>query len=196
MVLATPSPGEVTRLLDKACAGSRSAVDRLLPLVYEELRRLAASFLKGERPDHTLQPTALVHEAYLKLLKQESVGFRSRAQFFGVAAKVMRRILVDRARAHAAAKRGGGETRNGCPIQRVPLDDAVALFQERAIDLVALDEAMSRLAELEDRKSRVVEMRFFGGMSYEEAAQVLGVSVSTVRREWTTARTWLRAELG
>lgn len=194
--MATPSPGEVTRLLDKACAGSRSAVDRLLPLVYEELRRLAASFLKGERPDHTLQPTALVHEAYLKLLKQESVGFRSRAQFFAVAAKVMRRILVDRARAHAAAKRGGGETRNGRPIQRVPLDDAVALFQERAIDLVALDEAMSRLAELDDRKSRVVEMRFFGGMCYEEAAQVLGVSVSTVRREWTTARTWLRAELG
>ncbi|MHC5111459.1 MAG: sigma-70 family RNA polymerase sigma factor [Planctomycetota bacterium] len=180
--------GTVTHLLKQASEGRRSALDDLFPLVYQELRGLAAGYIFGERPDHSLQPTALVHEAYLKLVRQSSAGWKTRAQFFGVAAKVMRRLLVDHARGRAAIKRGGGAFKSS-------LDECAAMFQQRAIDLVALDEALDRLVEIHGHMARVVEMRFFGGMSHEEVAEVLGSTERTVRRDWVRARAWLRAEL-
>jgi RNA polymerase sigma-70 factor (ECF subfamily) len=186
------SPSEVTQLLDAVAGGSKSAAGELLPLVYGELRRLAAAYLRGERADHTLQATALVHEAYLKLADTRAAEWQDRAHFFAVAAQAMRRILVDHARAHGTIKRGGG----GGEKQATRLDAAVALIQERAIDLEALDEALVRLAEIDAQKARIVELRFFGGMSVEEAAEVLGVSSRTVERDWTMARAWLRGHIG
>ena len=187
--MAEPPTDQVTLLLQQASRGSRDAVDQLLPLVYDELRRIAADYLHRERADHTLQPTAIVHEAYLRLVNQQSAGWNDRTQFFAVAAKIMRRILVDHARARRAAKQGGGR-------RRTEFDDAFAVFEERAIDLVALDEVLNRLAEVDERKSRVVELRFFGGLSVEETSRVLNIPLRTVERDWTFAKAWLRSKLG
>lgn len=178
----------MVRLLHEAGAGSHDAVGKLLPRVYDELRYLASSYLVRERSDHTLQPTALVHEAYMRLIGQRTIGWKDKAQFLGAAATVMRRILVDHARARKAKKRGGGRS-------KTPLDLAVAAFEERAFDLVALDEAMERLAALDMRKSRIVELRFFGGLSVQETSRVIDVPLRTVEREWALAKAWLRGEI-
>ena len=186
--MTSPSREEVTRMLQAAGKGSKTAVDQLLSVVYGELRRLAQGYLRGEPGGHTLQATALVHEAYLRLIGQESVGFKDRAQFFGAAAGAMRRILVDHARAKKRRKRGGG-----APL--VSLDEALAVMEQRAVDLVALDEALCSLAEFDPSKARLVELRFFAGLSMAEAAQALGMSLRTAERQWTTARAWLRSAL-
>ena len=178
---------DVTGLLRRWSEGDKQALEGLLPLVYEELRALAASCFRSERPDHTLQPTALVHEAYLRLIGQEHVAWQNRAHFFGIAAQMMRRILVDHARARHAAKRGGGQV-------TLMLDDAVALPKQRNVDLLALDAALTELAELDARQSQIVELRFFAGLSIEDTARVLAISPATVKREWATARAWLRRE--
>jgi RNA polymerase sigma factor (TIGR02999 family) len=179
----------VTRLLQDWSGGDRGAAERLMPLVYDELRHLARSYLRRERSDHTLQPTALVNEAYLKLIDQTRVSWQNRSHFFGIAAQVMRRVLLDHARSHASAKRGGGGH------NKLSLDDAKVPAVERAAELLALDEALQRLAEVFPRKGRVVELRFFGGLSTAEAAEVLGVSEKTVMREWESAKLWLYREL-
>jgi RNA polymerase sigma factor (TIGR02999 family) len=178
----------VTRLLREAQAGDRAALDELLPLVYRELRQLAARHLASERPGHTLQPTALVHEVYLKLVDQHSVDWRNRAHFFGLAAEMMRRILVNHAVGRRAQKRGAGET-------LISLEEAHGLGRAPALDVVLLDAALSRLAELDPVQARIVELRFFAGLTSEEAAEVLGVSESTAKREWRSARAWLAAQL-
>jgi RNA polymerase sigma factor (TIGR02999 family) len=159
-------------------------MEELLPLVYQELRRLAAGYLRRERAGHTLQPTALVHEAYLRMVDQTQVRWQNRAHFFGVAAQMMRRILVDHARSQHAEKRGGD-------VQKLSLDENIDVSGDRASELVALDEALERLAEIDPQKSRVVELRFFGGLSVEETAEVLGVSAPTVKRHWRLAKAWL-----
>ena len=182
------SPAEVTQLLHQWIDGRQDALDRLLPEVYAELRRLAASYLRRERPDHSLQATALVHEAFVKLIDQRDVRWQNRAHFFGIAAQLMRRILVDHARACRAEKRGGGE-------RRLPLDEAIAVAATRDFDLIALDEALTRLGELDPRQSRIVELRFFVGLTMEETAEVLGISPATVGREWVAAKAWLHATL-
>ena len=183
-----PSASEVTELLHQWSNGSTQALDQLLPRIYSELQRLASSYLRRERHDHTLQPTALVHEAFLKLVDQRAVRWQNRAHFFGIAAQAMRRILVDHARAHAAAKRGDGE-------RAVPLDEAIFLTAAPNVDVLALDEVLTRLTRLDAQQSRVVELRFFGGLTIEETAEVLHISPATVRREWTLAKAWLYAEL-
>ena len=172
------SQQEVTRLLVRLTDGDRGVLDDLLPVVYGELRRLAASYLRKERVGHTLQPTALVHEAYMRLVDQTQVQWQNRAHFFGVAAQMMRRILVDHARAHEAEKRGG-------EFQKLSLDE----------NLDALDAALTRLAEMDPQKSKIVELRFFGGLSVDEAAEAVGVSVATAKRDWAFARAFLRVEL-
>ncbi len=177
-----------TRLLLRLTDGDHAAGDELMPLVYDELRALAAGYLRRERPDHTLQPTALVHEAYLRLVGGGGVDWRSRAHFFAVAARVMRNTLVNHALAHKAEKRGGAALR--LDLQ----SDGVAAPSD-GVDTLALDDALKRLAALDPRKSEVVELRFFGGMSVEEAAEVLSVSVSTVEADWRVARAWLSSEL-
>lgn len=179
---------EVTQILHEWSGGDRDAPERLMPFVYDELRRLARSFLARERAGHTLQPTALVNEAYLRLVDQTRVNWQSRAHFYGVAASMMRRVLIDHARSHAAGKRGGTAI-------RLSLDDLQIPLEERAAGLLALDEALVRLAEVDERKSRVVELRFFAGIGEEEIADLLGVSVRTVLRDWKTARLWLYREL-
>jgi RNA polymerase sigma factor (TIGR02999 family) len=161
----------------------------LLPQIHDELRKLAASYLRKERPDHTLQPTALVNEAFLKLVDQRAARWQNRAHFFGIAAQAMRRILVDHARAHAASKRGGA-------MRKVPLDDARVGGRAMDVDLLALDEALTRLAALDPQQSRIVELRFFGGLTMEESAEVMRISPATVGREWRMAKAWLSAELG
>lgn len=182
------SQGAVTRLLEAASNGDSAASGQLFPIVYEELRRLAQSVLAGERRGHTLQATALVHEAFVKLTAQQTPGWQSRAEFMAIAAQAMRRILVDYARARNSQKRGGGSA----PI---PLSEAMSLYEERAVDLSALDDALTRLAAIDARKARLVELRFFGGMSMEDASALLGVPQRTLERDWTTARAWLRKEL-
>ncbi len=182
------SHGAVTRLLLAASGGDSAASGQLFPIVYDELRRIAQSVLSGERRGHTLQATALVHEAFVKLTAQRSTGWQSRAEFMAIAAQAMRRILVDYARARKSQKRGG----RGEPI---PLSEAMALYEERAVDLSALDDALTRLAAIDARKARLVELRFFGGMSMEDASSLLGVPMRTLERDWTTARAWLRKEL-
>lgn len=182
------SRSEVTELLQLWSDGRKDALDRLLPQIYAELRRLASSYLRRERHDHTLQATALVHEAFLKLVDQRAVRWQNRAHFFGIAAQAMRRILVDHARAHAAGKRGD-------PARRVSLDEALVLTDMPNVDLLALDEVLTRLAALDPQQSRVVELRFFGGLTMDETAEVLHISPATVGREWTLARAWLYAEL-
>lgn len=178
----------ITQILKKATGGDDSAVRRLMPLVYDELRALAESYLRQERSDHTLQATALVHEAYVRLIKQDDVEWQNRAHFFAVAAQAIRRILVDHARSRQRAKRGGG-------LQRVRLDEDVAVLDERDLDLVALDESMEKLAGLHQRQARIVELRFFGGLTLKEVAEFLGVSPRTVDGDWNMARAWLRREM-
>ena len=179
---------DVTSILCEWSEGDSDAPARLMPLVYDELRRLARQRMSGEGAASTLQPTALVHEAYLRLVDQTRVSWQNRAHFYGVAASMMRRVLIDHARAHATAKRGGAAV-------RLSLDDVQAPLEQRAADLVALDEALQRLAEIDERKSKIVEMRFFGGLTEEEIAAVLDISRRTVLREWKNARLWLYREL-
>ncbi len=179
---------EVTEILHDWSAGDGAAKERLFPLVYDELRRQARGFLSKERADHTLQPTALVHEAYLKLVDQTRVSWQNRAHFFGIASQLMRRIVVDHARAHASGKRGGAAI-------RLSLNDVQIPSEERAADFIALDEVLKNLAEFDERKSQIVEMRFFGGLTDEEIAEVLQISTRTVLRDWKTARLWLYREL-
>ncbi len=164
--------------------GDRDALEDLLPVVYGELRRIAGRYLRHERQDHTLQPTALVHEAYVKLIDQRHAQWQNRAQFFGVAAQLMRRILVDHARAHVAAKRGGG-------VSPVTLMDAAGASPARGVDVIALDEALTRLTRLYPDQGRLVELRFFGGLTIEETGEAMGLSPATVKRQWTVARAWL-----
>jgi RNA polymerase sigma factor (TIGR02999 family) len=185
--LASRGPGDVTRLIQSWREGEQHALDELAPLVYRELRGLAAAYLRRERPDHTLQPTALVHEAYLKLVDQAHVETENRAHFFAIAANLMRQILVNHARHRRAAKRGGGN--------KVVLEDDAAAVQPREIDLIALDEALDALSRLDPRQGRVVELRFFGGLTEEEIAGVLGVSEITVKRDWRIARAALYQHL-
>jgi RNA polymerase sigma-70 factor, ECF subfamily len=180
--------GEVTELLVRFRAGDRDAESRLLPLVYSELRRLALSCLNRERRNHTLQPTALVHEAFLKLTGTDQPAWQDRAHFLGVASRLMRQILVDYARAHQAHKRGGSR-------ERVPLGDSIVFSQEKTGELLALDQSLSRLALQDERQSRIVELKFFGGLSVEEIAELLDISPRTVKREWTMARAWLHQEI-
>jgi len=179
---------EVTLLLTALTRGDDAAASRLIPVVYAELRRLAESYMRRERVDHTLQATALVHEAYLKLIGQNSVNWQSRAHFFGVAAQLMRRILIDHARGHVRQKRGGEQ-------KKVSLDEAFVSIEQQADELVAVDDSLNRLAKIDPRQARVVELRFFGGLSVEEAAEVLGVSPKTVKRDWSVAKAWLYADL-
>jgi RNA polymerase sigma factor (TIGR02999 family) len=181
-------PADVTELLQQWSNGKEQALDRLLPQIHAELRKLAASYLRRERPSHTLQPTALVNEAFLKLVDQRAVKWQNRAHFFGIAAQAMRRILVDHARAHGAGKRGGGE-------EKVSFEDAPAIGGAIDIDVLALDEALTRLAAIDPQQSRVVELRFFGGLTMDETAEVMRISPATVGREWRMAKAWLFAEL-
>ncbi len=183
-----PSPDEVTRLLAEARGGSQSAVNLLFALLNGELHRLARHYMRRERAGHTLQATALVNEAYLRLINQDKVNWQDRAHFFGMAARVMRHVLVDYARGREAEKRGGGET-------VVVLDAAIYFAAEQNIDLLALDEALQRLAALDPVQSQMVEMRYFGGLTIEEIAEVLNVSAATVSLKWKTARLWLREQL-
>ncbi len=184
------SQEHVTELLLRWGGGDRKALDELLPLVYDELRRLARRYLRRERPGHTLQPTALVNEAYLKLIDQREISWQNRAHFFGVAARLMREILVDHARSHMAAKRGGGE-------QRMTLDEGVAspAAIKPNIDLLRLDDALQVLAKLDPQQCRIVELRYFGGLTIEETAEVLVLSPATIKREWQLARAWLYHEI-
>jgi len=180
--------GDVTRLLSDWSNGDRRALDELLPLVYDELRHLANAYLKRERDGHTLQSTALVHEAFLRLVNQHDVQWQGRAHFFGIAAQMIRRILVDHARAQRAAKRGAGAV-------RIDLGEELAVAQQRDLDLIVLDDALERLATMDERQSRIVELRFFAGLSVEDTADVMGISTATVKREWSSARAWLFREV-
>jgi RNA polymerase sigma factor (TIGR02999 family) len=184
-----PSSHDVTALLGEWSRGNRSALDQLLPLVYDELRRIAARQLRRERPGNTLQPTALIHEVYLRLVDQRRVDWQNRAHFFGVAAQVMRRILVDYARRHNASKRGDG-------VAAVSIDDASEAAAPDVAGVLALDHALERLKALDAGLARIVELRAFGGLTIEEAAHVLTVSPSTAKRDWRTAKAWLKRELG
>lgn len=186
--MSEAAPGEVTRLLLAWGRGDRDALDALVPHVYAELRRQADRHLGRQRPGHTLQATALVHEAFLRLVDQTHASYKDRAHFFAVASRAMRQILVDHARRRTAGKRGGGAT-------RLALEDAIAAVPARGVDLVALDDALARLEKLDPEQSRLVELRFFGGLTVEETAVVLGCSPATVKRSWSSARAWLYAEL-
>ena len=181
------SPQPVSALLIKWRAGDQQALQALIPLVYQELRRIAQHHLRQERPDHTLQSTALVHEAYLRLMKQGPSDIEHRTHFLAVASQLMRQILVDHARGHRAAKRGGGI--------KLELNDAINSQKPQNMDLIVLDDALNELAKLDPQQSRIVELRFFGGLSIEDTAEIVGVSPSTVKREWATARAWLRREV-
>jgi RNA polymerase sigma factor (TIGR02999 family) len=184
-----PSPSsDVTSLLVAWNQGDQAALEELLPVVYDELRKLARSYLRRERPDHTLQATALVHEAYLRLIDQNQVTWQNRAHFFGLAAQMMRRILVNHAVAKKTDKRGGQQ-------EKLSLDEAVSFAAAREVDLIALDDALKELEQLDPQQSRVVELRFFAGLSIEETAEVLGISPATVKREWATAKLWLHRQI-
>ena len=184
-----PDSPAITQLLIAWSDGRREALDDLMPIVYADLRRLAGGYMRREPPDHALQPTALVHEAYVRLIDQKQVKWRNRAHFFGVAAGMMRRILVDSARKRRAGKRGGD-------WERVTLaGDEPAANGQAAIDVLALHEALERLAEFDPQQERIVELRYFGGLTIEETAEVIGISPATVVREWTIAKVWLRADL-
>jgi RNA polymerase sigma factor (TIGR02999 family) len=178
----------LTQLLQRWSAGDSRALDELTPLVYAEVRKLARRYLQRERPNHTLQATALVNEAYIRLIDQRSVQWKNRAHFYGIAAQVMRRVLVDHARMRKADKRGSGET----PLV---LDEALDVSADRGLDLVHLDDALKALAALDPRQAKIVELRFFGELSIEETAEVVRLSPATVKREWAAARIWLRREL-
>ncbi len=181
---------EITRMLHEWSDGRREALEDLMPLVYNELRRQASRYLRHERIGHTLQTTALIHEAYLKLIDQRDVNWQNRAHFFGIAAQAMRRILVDYAKTRHREKRGGAG-------ENLPLDEARFIaFKEKSIDLIALDEALTQLAKFDDQQARVVELRYFSGLSIEETAEVLKISPATVKRDWTIAKAWLKQEIG
>jgi RNA polymerase sigma factor (TIGR02999 family) len=183
------SPGEITRLLSSMRRGDRDAEARLMKLVYRELRSRAGRYMRGERPDHTLQPTALVNEAYLRLTHKDRIDWQSRAHFYAVASGEMRRILVDHARTRAAAKRGG-------PLEKISLEHATACYTSRPEELLALDDALQEFAKWAPRQARIVEMLFFGGLTEAEIAEVLGISVRTVKRDWSAARAWLYSRMG
>ncbi|HLH38783.1 MAG TPA: sigma-70 family RNA polymerase sigma factor [Bryobacteraceae bacterium] len=178
------APTEVTQLLRDWRNGDKAALDRMTPILYEELRRLARHFLSSERPDHTLQPTALVHEAYLRLVDQHAVDWQNRAHFLGVAASMMRRVLINHARANQAAKREGFS-------KAIGLEDALGVFTNPRVDVLELNSALQQLTELDPQQGRVVELRYFGGLTIEETAEVMGISPATVKREWGTAKLWL-----
>ena len=186
--MTTPAPKEVTQLLIAWSNGEEEALEKLVPLVYDELRRIARRYMKREPAGHTLQTTALVNEAYLRLIEQKGMKWQNRAHFFAISAQLMRRILVSMARARHADKRGG-------EARQVSLDEALMISEDRAAELVALDEAMNELAALDPRRSRVVELRYFGGLSVEETAEVLKISPETVMRDWKRAKAWLYTEL-
>ena len=186
--MSTPAPQDVTKLLLAWSDGDEAALAQLVPLVHAELRRQARRYLRGERAGHTLQTTALVNEAYLRLIDARQVRWQNRAHFFAVSARLLRRVLVDHARARRYQKRGGG-------ARQVALDEAMALGKQRDEDMVALDEALSALAKVDARKAQVVELRFFGGLSVEETAEALKVSTETVKRDWRLAKSWLKRRL-
>jgi RNA polymerase sigma-70 factor (ECF subfamily) len=186
--LTNPSRDDVTILLGELAKGDERAASKLIPLVYDELRRLASAYMRRERPDHTLQATALVHEAYLKLVEQRDVDWRGRAHFLGIAAQLMRRILIDHARGHLRDKRGGG-------MRPVPIDEALVFAPEQASELIKLEESLERLAKIDPRQAKIVELRFFGGLTVEQTATVMGVSPKTVKRDWSMAKAWLHGDL-
>jgi RNA polymerase sigma factor (TIGR02999 family) len=183
-----PAAPNITELLEEFSTGKEQALENLLPVVYKELRRQAASYLRRERQNHTLQPTALVNEAYIRLVDQRNVRWQNRAHFFGVAAQAMRRIVIDHARTRQRIKRGGVQ-------HAVTLDEGMLAAEARSIDVLALDEVLTRLATIDARQARVVELRFFGGLSVEETADVMSISPATVKREWSMAKAWLHNEL-
>jgi RNA polymerase sigma factor (TIGR02999 family) len=187
-VVATPVPHDVTALLESWSNGDPDALQRLMPLVYDELHRLARNYLRRERPDHTLQSTALVHEAYMRMVDQKTVQWQNRAHFFGVAAQSIRHILVDHARSYQAAKRGSG-------AHKLSLDEAIGVTEGRDIDLIALDDALNGLSAFDPQQGRIVELRFFGGLSIEETAEALKISPATVKRDWVMAKAWLYQNL-
>ena len=180
---------DITGLLSEYNNGNRAALDELFPLIYDELKRVAANKLKNERADHTLQPTALVHEAYLRLIQQESVDWKSRVQFFGLAAEMMRRILTNYAVSRNADKRGGQHV-------KIELDEAMIFATGRGVDLIALDESLNELAKIDSQQAQIVELRFYTGLKVDEIADLLGISESTVKREWRMAKAWLYDRLG
>jgi RNA polymerase sigma factor (TIGR02999 family) len=183
-----PDQDNVTQMLIKLSGGNQAAVNDLLPLVYDELKKMASNYLRRERPDHTLQPTALVNEAYLRLVDQTRVNWQNRAHFFGIAAQMMRRILIDHARAQKAGKRLG-------KVEKLQLDENIDKAVELDVDLIALDEALQNLALMDGKLAKLVELRYFGGLTFEETAEVLGVSVITAKRHWELARSWLHRHL-
>lgn len=183
-----PSSNEVTRLLSDWSHGDQAALDQLMPVVYQELRKLAGSYLRNERPGHTLQPTALINEAYLRLIGQHLPEWKNRKHFYGVAAQLMRQILVDHARSHQATKRGSD-------AEKISLDEAIVFSPQQAGELVALDDALNALAQFDERKSRVIELRYFGGLKSEEIGELLDISLATVGREMRLAQAWLQREL-
>jgi RNA polymerase sigma factor (TIGR02999 family) len=182
------SAEEITQLLAAWGSGDREALDKLMPFVEGELRRMARHYMRNERPDHTLQTTALINEAYLRLAEQKQVHWQNRSHFYGIAAQLMRRILLDHARGQRRVKRGGGE-------YKVSLSDVAVMDKSTSAHLIALDEALKRLAQIDERKSQVVELRYFGGLSVEETAEALDISAVTVMRDWSMAKAWLRREL-
>src|SRR5262245_1652192 len=181
-------PENITELLASYGRGDKESLDQLMPIVYDELRRQAARYLRREQAGHTLQTTALIHEAYVRLVDQRNVQWQNRAHFFGIAAQMMRRILVDHARTKKRAKRGGSAV-------KVSLADATVAVKGQDLDVVALDEALNRLAEIDEQQSRVVELRFFSGLTVEETAEVMGISLATVKRDWSMAKAWLHRKL-
>ena len=181
-------PDDVTQLLENWSNGDRVALEKLMPLVYDELHRLAQRYLRMERSDHTLQSTALVHEAYLRMVEQKNVRWQNRARFFGVAAQSIRHVLVDHARSHKAAKRGAGAA-------KLSLDEAIGVPEKREVDLLALDETLERLSQLDPQQGHIVERRFFGGLSIEETAEALHISPATVKQDWVMAKAWLYQNL-
>ncbi len=189
----TPPRGEVTGLLAELRSGNKEALAKLIPLVYDELHRLAEHYMRNERVEHTLQPTALINEAYLRLASAEKADWQHRAHFVAVAAGTMRRVLIDHARKRKAAKRGGKQA--ALPLEDSPEFRSAVLREERPEELIALDEALTRLQELDPRQSQVVELRFFGGLTVEETPEVLGISPKTVKRDWAVARAWLHGEM-
>lgn len=186
--METPPSNEITLLLLQWSRGDRAALDELMPVIYQELRKLARGYLRRERDDHSLQPTALINEAYLRLIKHDFPEWQSRRHFFGVAAQLMRQILVEHARTHATDKRGGG-------VAELPLDEAWLYSGEKAEEVVALDDALIALAKFDERKVRIIELRYFGGMSLEETAAALGLSIATIGHETRLARAWLHREM-
>ncbi|HEY6242843.1 MAG TPA: sigma-70 family RNA polymerase sigma factor [Pyrinomonadaceae bacterium] len=182
-------PEEITQLLLKWSKGDDAALDHLIPLVYPELRKLARRYMGRQDPAHTLQTSALINEAYLRLVDQQAVEWQDRAHFFAAAAQMMRHILIDHARSHRYAKRGAG-------AQHIPLDDVTVVSQERAAELIALNDALTRLAKIDQRKGQIVELRFFGGLTVDETAEVMKLAPITIKREWRSAKAWLHSEIG